>query len=141
MGESPPGCLADGAVHRAALFGGKLAQGFGFKGDWGRCRGWVDRCARLLEEANIDCVEQGYLQWGLGMLRIFEAGDLAGAHTHFVHAGKIGARFAHRELITVARIYEGRMLIYLGDIAEGLALLDEAHGRDRSRRTVTPGHR
>ena len=108
------------------IFGGKLAQGFGFKGDWGRCRGWVDRSARLLDEANIDCVEQGYLQYGLGMLRIFEAGDLAGAHAHFVHAGKIGARFAHRELITVARIGEGRMLIYLGDIAEGLALLDEA---------------
>ena len=118
-------CLAAGAVHRAAYFGGKLAQGFGFKGDLGRCRGWVDRTARLLEEANIDCVEQGYLQWGLGMLRILEAGDVAGAHAHFVHAGKVGARFAHRELITVARIGEGRMLIYLGDIAEGLALLDE----------------
>ena len=118
-------CVANESVHRAALFGGKLAQGFGFKGDWGRCRGWVDRCARLLEEANIDCVEQGYLQWGLGVLRVFEAGDLAGAHAHFVHAGKIGARFAHRELVTVARVYEGRMLIYLGDIAEGLALLDE----------------
>ena len=119
-------CLADGALHRAAYFGGKLAQGFGFKGDLGRCRGWVDRTARLLDEANIDCVEQGYLQWGLGMLRIFEAGDIAGAHAHFVHAGKIGARFAQRELITVARIGEGRMLIYLGDVAEGLGLLDEA---------------
>jgi len=119
-------CLADGAVHRAAYFGGKLAQGFGFKGDLGRCRGWVDRTARLLEEANIDCVEQGYLQWGLGMLRIFQAGDMAGARAHFIHAGKIGARFAHRDLITSARIGEGRMLIYLGDIAEGLALLDEA---------------
>jgi DNA-binding CsgD family transcriptional regulator len=119
-------CLDDGAVHRAAYFGGKLAQGFGFKGDIGRCRGWVDRTARLLEEASIDCVEQGYLQYGLGMLRIFEAGDLAGAHAHFVHAGKIGSRFAHRDLITMARIGEGRMLIYLGEIAEGLAMLDEA---------------
>jgi DNA-binding CsgD family transcriptional regulator/tetratricopeptide (TPR) repeat protein len=119
-------CLDDGAVHRAAYFGGKLAQGFGFKGDVGRCRGWVDRTARLLEEASIDCVEQGYLQYGLGMLRIFEAGDLAGAHAHFVHAGKIGSRFAHRDLITMARIGEGRMLIYLGEIAEGLAMLDEA---------------
>ena len=60
------------------------------------------------------------------MLRIFEAGDIAGAHAHFVQAGKIGARFAHRELITLARIGEGRMLIYLGEIAEGMALLDEA---------------
>ena len=66
-------CLADGAVHRAAHFGGKLAQGFGFKGDLGRCRGWVDRTARLLDEAHIDCVEQGYLQWGLG-----DAPDLRG---------------------------------------------------------------
>ena len=119
-------CLADGALHRAAYFGGKVAQGYGFKGDLGRCRGWVDRTARLLDEAHIDCVEQGYLQCGLGMLRIFEAGDIAGAHAHFVHAGKIAARFAHRDLITVARIGEGRMLIYLGDIAEGLGLLDEA---------------
>jgi len=119
-------CLADGALHRAAYFGGKVAQGYGFKGDLGRCRGWVDRTARLLDEAHIDCVEQGYLECGLGMLRIFEAGDIAGAHAHFVHAGKIAARFAHRDLITVARIGEGRMLIYLGDIAEGLGLLDEA---------------
>ena len=43
-----------------------------------------------------------------------------------MQAGKIGARFAHRELVTLARIGEGRMLIYLGDIAEGMALLDEA---------------
>ena len=60
------------------------------------------------------------------MLRLFEAGDIAGAHAHFVQAGKIGARFAHRELVTLARIGEGRMLIYLGEIAEGMALLDEA---------------
>jgi DNA-binding CsgD family transcriptional regulator len=119
-------CLAEGAGHRAAYFGSKVAQGLGFKGDLGRCRGWVDRTARLLDEAHIDCVEQGYLQWGLGMLRIFEAGDMAGARAHFVHAGKIGARFAHRDLIATARIGEGRMLIYLGDIAEGLGLLDEA---------------
>jgi DNA-binding NarL/FixJ family response regulator len=119
-------CLADGATHRAALFGGRLAQGYGFKGDLGRCRGWVDRTARLLEDAGIDCVEQGYLQHGLGILRLLEVGDVAGAHAHFVNAGKIGARFAHRELVTIARIGEGRTLIYLGDIAEGLALLDEA---------------
>lgn len=119
-------CLADGAVHRAAHFGAKLAHCLGFKGDLGRCRGWVDRIARLLEDAGIDCVEQGYLEWGLGTLRIFESGDVAGAHAHFLLAGKIGTRFAHRELVTLARIGEGRMLIYLGEIREGMALLDEA---------------
>jgi DNA-binding CsgD family transcriptional regulator/tetratricopeptide (TPR) repeat protein len=119
-------CLSSGSVHRAAHFGAKLAHCLGFKGDLGRCRGWVDRTARMLEEANIDCVEQGYLEWGLGTLRVFESGDAAGARAHFTIAGKIGSRFAHRELMTLARIGEGRMLIYLGEIQEGLALLDEA---------------
>ena len=119
-------CAGTGALHRAAHFGIKLAQGLGFKGDLGRCRGWVDRTARLLRDAGIDCVEQGYLEHGLAMLRIVEAGDIAGAHAHFVQAGKIGARYAHRELVTLARIGEGRMLIYLGEIAAGMALLDES---------------
>ncbi len=113
-------------MHRAAYFGGRVAQGLGFKGDVGRCRGWIDRTARLLDDAGIDCVEQGYLEYGLAMMRLFEAGDVAGARVGFVQAGKIGGRFVHRELVTLARIGEGRMLIYLGEIAEGMALLDEA---------------
>jgi DNA-binding CsgD family transcriptional regulator len=119
-------CATDGEVHRAASFGAKVAQGLAFKGDLARCRGWVDRVARLLDEAGIDCVEQGYLEYGLGMLQVFEAGDLAGAKERFVHAGKVGSRFAHRELVTLARIGEGRMRIYLGELSEGMALLDEA---------------
>jgi DNA-binding CsgD family transcriptional regulator len=119
-------CVGAGAVHRAAYFGARLAQGLGFKGDLGRCRGWIDRTARLLDDARIDCVEQGYLEYGLAMMRLFEAGDLGGARAHFVQAGKVGARFVHRELVTLARIGEGRMLIYLGEIPEGMALLDEA---------------
>lgn len=119
-------CVGNGELHRAANFGVKLAQGLGFKGDIGRCRGWVDRTSHLLEGAGIDCVEQGYLEHGLAMLRIFEAGDLAGAQAHFVRAGKIGTRFGHRELVTLARIGQGRMLIYLGELGDGMALLDEA---------------
>ncbi len=119
-------CIDEGAMHRAAYFGGKVAQGLGFKGDLGRCRGWIDRCTRLLNDAGIDCVEQGYLEYGLAMMRLFEAGDIAGARVGFVQAGKIGARFVHRELVTLARIGEGRMLIYLGEMPDGMALLDEA---------------
>ena len=119
-------CLDEGSVHRAAHFGARIGEALGFMGDIPRCRGWVDRVADLLERAGIDCVEQGYLEHGLGFLRIFEAGDLAGAHAHFVQAGKIAGRYAHRELATLAAIAEGRMLIYLGDLAEGMALLDGA---------------
>ena len=119
-------CISEGAIHRAGYFGMRLGQGLGFKGDFGRCRGWIDRCARLLEDEDIDCVEQGYLEYGWAMMRLFEAGDIAGAHAGFVQAGKIGARFVHRELGTLARIGEGRMLIYLGEIGEGMTRLDEA---------------
>jgi DNA-binding CsgD family transcriptional regulator/tetratricopeptide (TPR) repeat protein len=119
-------CIDEGAIHRAAYFGAQVAQGLGFKGDLGRCSGWVDRTARLLDDSGIDCVEQGYLQYGLAMMRLFEAGDLPGARALFGQAGKTGARFAHRELVTIARIGEGRMMIYLGEVIAGIALLDEA---------------
>ena len=91
-----------------------------------RCSGWVDRTARLLDEAGIDCVEQGYLEHALGMGRLFGAGDVPGALTHFEQAGKVAARFGDRELGTLARIAAGRMRVYLGDVAEGMALLDES---------------
>jgi DNA-binding NarL/FixJ family response regulator len=119
-------CIDDGAVHRAAYFGMRLGQGLGFKGDFARCRGWLDRTARLLDDARIDCVEQGYVEYGQAMLQLFEAGDVAGARAHFGQAAKIGAAYVNRDLVALGRIGEGRMLIYLGEITEGMALLDEA---------------
>lgn len=113
-------------VAGAARFGLRLAEAFGFKGDLARGAGWVERVRRMLDEAATDCVERGYLLHASAMCRIFEAGDFTGAHHLFVQAGKIGARFRDRELVTLARIGEGRMLVYLGDLREGLALLDEA---------------
>ncbi len=119
-------CIDEGSIHRAAHFGMQLAACLSFKGDLPRCRGWVDRTSRLLEEANIDCVEQGYLEHALAMGALFEMGDIPHALEHFERARKLGARFADRELVTLARIGEGRMTIYLGDVADGMALLDEA---------------
>jgi DNA-binding NarL/FixJ family response regulator len=113
-------------VELAARFGLRLAQTLGFKGDIGRSAGWVERVRRLLDDAGIDCVELGYLAHASAMCRIFGAGDHPGAHELFVSAGTIGARYRDRELMTLARIGEGRMLVYLGAIAEGVALLDEA---------------
>ncbi|MEY2426268.1 MAG: hypothetical protein QOI61_1840 [Actinomycetota bacterium] len=119
-------CIEERTLHRAAYFGTRLAQALGFKGDFARSSGWVERIAHLLEDEEIDCVEQGYLEHGLGMMRLFGEGDIAGANTHFARAEKIGTRFANRELVTLARIAEGRMSIYLGEIAPGISMLDEA---------------
>jgi DNA-binding NarL/FixJ family response regulator len=125
-GRAHRACVEASHLHRAAHFGTRLAQTLAFKGDLPRCRGWVERTARLLDDAGIDCVEQGYLEHALAMLRLFEAGDVAGALAGFERAGKLATRFADRELATLARIALGRMRIYGGEVAEGLGMLDEA---------------
>jgi DNA-binding NarL/FixJ family response regulator len=119
-------CAQAGEVERAARFGLRLAETLGFKGDIGRSAGWVERVRRLLDDAGIDCVEVGYLANASAVCRIFGAGDYAGAHELFVRAGSVGDRYRDQELMTLARIGEGRMLVYLGAIAKGVALLDEA---------------
>jgi DNA-binding NarL/FixJ family response regulator len=119
-------CIEEGTVHRAAVFGSSLARALGFKGDLPRCAGWLQRVAELLESESIDCVEQGWLEYGLGFGRLFEHGDIPGAYAQFTLAGKIGRRFHDTELTTMARIGEGRMRIYIGEPTEGMALLDAA---------------
>lgn len=125
-GRAHQRCVEEGTVHRAAHFGMRLAECLAFKGDLPRTRGWVDRTTHLLEDADIDCVEQGYLEHAIGMCRLFEDGDIAGALAHFERAQKVAARFGDRELRTLGRIGAGRMMIYLGELAGGVALLDEA---------------
>jgi len=119
-------CAEQGDVERAVEYGIRLAQGLGFKGDVARSRGWVDRTARLLDRLNVECVQHGYLEHGLGMCQLFESGDVPGARERFSKAGKIAERHRDAELAAFARMGEGRMLIYLGEVTKGLALLDEA---------------
>ena len=119
-------CLDAGEVPRAARFGIRLAQCLAFKGDLARARGWVDRTRRVLDDAEAECVEQGSLEYAAAMCGILENGDIAGAPAGFVHAMTTAARFEDRELDTLARIGLGRCRIYLGEVAEGLRLLDEA---------------
>ena len=54
------------------------------------------------------------------------SGDVATALAGFGEAVGIGERYRDPELTTLARIGQGRCLIYLGEIDSGVALLDEA---------------
>ena len=119
-------CLHAGDIAHAARFGVRLAQALAFKGDIARSSGWVERTERLLADGGLDCVERGFLEHAAGMCRIFTDGDIAAAYAAFGRAAEIGARFGDRELLTFARMGEGRCLIYRGELARGLALLDEA---------------
>ena len=118
-------CARIGEVARAARCAFWLAFSLLNSGEVARGGGWVDRAQRLLDDRKLDCVEQGYLRYAAALRSIF-TGDPVGAETGFREAAGMGERFLDSELTALARIGQGRCLIYLGEVERGLALLDEA---------------
>jgi DNA-binding NarL/FixJ family response regulator len=118
-------CAHIGEVARAARCAFWLAFTLLNGGEPARGGGWVDRGQRLLDDRRLDCVEQGYMRYA-SALRAVLSGDGASAYPGFREAGGIGERFRDPELIALARIGEGRCLIYMGEVDKGVALLDEA---------------
>ena len=124
-----------GRAHRQGLGVGDIrrAAGCAFwsafvllnKGELARGGGWVHRGQRLLDDRDLDCVERGYLRYAASVRLLFE-GDFGAAAAGFAQAAKIGEHFGAPELVALARVGHGRCLIYLGEITEGMALLDEA---------------
>jgi DNA-binding CsgD family transcriptional regulator/tetratricopeptide (TPR) repeat protein len=118
-------CARIGEVARAARCAFWLAFALLNNGELARGGGWVDRAQRLLDDRKLDCVEQGYLRYAAALRSVF-SGDVGGALEGFSKAAGMGVRFLDPELTTLARIGEGRCLIYVGKVREGVALLDEA---------------
>jgi DNA-binding NarL/FixJ family response regulator len=117
--------LGSGAVARAARCAFWLASGLMHQGERARAGGWITRARELLDNARQDCVERGYLLLPVALQRVF-AGDAAGAYGIFCQAAEIGDRFGDRDLIALARHSRGRVLIRMGEIRDGVGLLDEA---------------
>jgi ATP/maltotriose-dependent transcriptional regulator MalT len=124
-GRAHQAFLSRGNVARAARCAFWLALGLMHRGERARGGGWVARAQRLLEEGQHDCVERGYLLLPVG-LRYIAAGDAANAYTAFCQAARIAERFGEPDLIALARHSRGRVLIRMGEIDLGIALLDEA---------------
>jgi DNA-binding CsgD family transcriptional regulator len=101
--------------------------------------GWVRRAERLVDQVGRECVERGHVHY-VGALQQVMAGDLAAARNGFGEAIEVGARFANRELVALARVGLGRCLIAIGDVADGMAMLEEAmaavHAHDVSATAV-----
>jgi len=116
-------CLRLGYVERAARCAGWLAQGLLLRGEMARGGGWLARAQRLLDEGHHEGVERGYLFLPVA-LQSFDQ-DPAAAHAAFERAASIGVRFGDGDLTAFARMGQGRTLIRLGEIADGVALLDE----------------
>jgi DNA-binding NarL/FixJ family response regulator len=111
-------------VERAARSAFWLGYGLFGRGEAARAGGWLARARRLLDDARLDCVEQGYLLFPVGLQHLVD-GDATTARATFDQAAEIGDRFGDPDLVTLARLGRGGALIVLGETAAGVALLDE----------------
>jgi DNA-binding NarL/FixJ family response regulator len=119
------GFLSGGAVERAARCAFWLASGLMQHGERARAAAWITRARQLLEHGHEDCVEYGYVLLPIALQRLF-GGDAAGAYDTFCRAAEIGDRFGDRDLMALTRHSRGRVLIRMGQIREGVSLLDDA---------------
>ncbi|MFW6202069.1 MAG: LuxR C-terminal-related transcriptional regulator [Gemmatimonadota bacterium] len=94
-------------------------------GESARGGGWLARAGRLLDQGDHDCVERGYLRVPVALRRL-GGGDPAGAYEAFGESAEIAERFGDPDLIALARLGRGQALVRLGEIEEGVTLLDEA---------------
>jgi DNA-binding NarL/FixJ family response regulator len=117
--------LSQGNLIRAARCAFWLAYGLLDRGETSRGGGWLARARRLLDESDLDCAERGYVLVPVALRRMAE-GDGAAAYTSFEEVGAVGARFRDRDLTALSLMGRGQSLIQLGEITEGLTLLDEA---------------
>jgi len=116
--------LASGAVEQAARCAFRIGYGLAFRGQVAHASGWLARARRILDDAAADSVVRGYLLLP-DAFRAAIAGEFARAHELFTQAEAIGQRFGDGDLIAFGRQGQGRTLIKMGRLAEGVALLDE----------------
>jgi len=124
MEEAHHTFLARGDVRRAAKIAYSLGMNLVNRGENASGRGWIARAGRLLDEAELDCPERGYLLIPTA-IQAAQAGDLETAVAIFREAIQIGKRFGDSDLVTLARQGEGRVLIRTGARDAGFAIIDE----------------
>jgi DNA-binding CsgD family transcriptional regulator len=118
------GFLQRGDLAQAARSAFWLGFSLMDRGEMARGSGWLAIARRTIEDAQLDCVEQGYVLIPTALQSLY-SGDAASAYGVYGQAAKIGDRFHDPELMTLARLGLGQSLIQLGETSEGMALLDE----------------
>src|SRR5829696_8243209 len=107
---------------RCAFWLGFLLLG---RGELAQGSGWLARARRLLEHEPPDCPEHGYLLLPAAMEQL-GAGDHAAAQVTAARAAGIGRRAGEADLAAMAQFLQGAAAVAGGEVAGGLALLDEA---------------
>ena len=90
-----------------------------------RATGWFGRAERLLDQREGDCVERGYVLVATDLHHTF-VGDWKGAFRASAAAAEVAERFGDADLLALALMDQGRALVRLGRVEEGLGKLDQA---------------
>jgi DNA-binding CsgD family transcriptional regulator len=102
-----------------------VALSLAVRGELGRAGGWLGRAERLVERKGSDCAERGYLL----IPRVIEheaKGELERAAATAGAAAAVGERFGDADLFSLGSFARGSALVGLGQLRDGLALLDMA---------------
>ncbi|MFG2339841.1 LuxR C-terminal-related transcriptional regulator [Streptomyces yangpuensis] len=116
--------LEAGDVPRAVRCAFWIGHSMLFRGHQARASGWFLLGERILKADGRDCVERGYLLIPVWLSQMGR-GDWQSGHTTAAAAVEIGERFGDADLVWLARDEQGRALVNLGRVHEGLRLVDE----------------
>ncbi|HKE17103.1 MAG TPA: hypothetical protein VKB80_19650 [Kofleriaceae bacterium] len=117
--------LDDGDHLRAAACAFWLGFRLMFRGEAARSSGWLGRAQRLVERDERDVALRGYLMLPLAEQQL-AAEEREAAHRSATSAAEIGERLGDADLVAFARHMQGRARVQLGQVEDGLNLLDEA---------------
>jgi DNA-binding CsgD family transcriptional regulator len=115
------GHLDAGEVPSAARCTWWIGHNLLMRGEAARANGWFGRGDRLLDREGRDCVERGYLLIPVGL----QSGDARSAYATWTEAAAIGERYGDPDLVTMARMGQGHILVREGRTEEGFRLVDE----------------
>ncbi|HWI05667.1 MAG TPA: hypothetical protein VNT52_17805 [Acidimicrobiales bacterium] len=116
--------LGDGAAAKAARCAFWLGFTFMYRGQMAPGGGRLARASTVLDDVTEECVERGYLLIPAA-LEQFGGGDASAACVTCTEALRIARRFGDRDLMAMAGLGRGSALTWLGEMPEGVALLDE----------------
>ena len=115
------GHLDAGEVPSAARCTWWIGHNLLMRGEPARANGWFGRGDRLLDREGRDCVERGYLLIAV----LLQASDACTAYATATEAADIGERYGDPDLVTMARMGQGHILVQQGRTEEGFRLVDE----------------
>ncbi len=117
--------MDEGTPRRAAIVAVRLAEDFINRQAKSIGNGWLKRAERLLQDVP-ECLEHGVLLRLHAVLALESEGNVDKALGLARQTCDLATRFHDRDLQALAMHDIGRMLVSKGELAQGMALIDEA---------------